>query len=278
MPATLHTHSDAFLKRPCLVALTRDGLEHKYVMNRLCERFDIAAILVDTREYKTTLRGALRPGVRSLLSRAALKVYWRAIGDRQSRVRSLKHMLGTRRTTEWIAQSQRIITIDGINSDRAIETVRGLTPDALLIYGTSIVKAPMLALARNLALNMHTGLSPHYRGTHCAFWPIVNGEPHMLGATVHECTADVDGGQIFETATACPQPGDGIHECFARAVVAGADAYVRVIERYLAGTLTGSKQDLSIGREYRGHMRTLGAELRARRALRKGLENTSRPQ
>lgn len=252
-----------------LVALTRDGPEHRYVINRLCERFDIAAVIVDRRELRGGLRRGLNHGLRSFLSRAALKLYLKAIRDRAARERALQRILGSDMTSGWVAAHQRIVSVDGANSPESLEAARALEPDAILIYGTSIIRAPMLALARDMAFNMHTGLSPHYRGTHCAFWPIVNGEPHMLGATVHECTADIDGGQIFETANACPQPGDGLHECFARAVIAGTDAYIRVIDRYLAGTLKGEMQDLAIGREYRGHMRTLGAELHARRALRK---------
>jgi len=252
-----------------LVALTREGPEHRYVINRLCERFDIIAIIVDTRENRGGLRRSLRHGLRSVVSRTALKLYLMAIRDRAARERALREVLGSDATSRWLAPPERIITVDGANSPHAIDTVRSLAPDALLIYGTSIIRAPMLSLAKDFAFNIHTGLSPHYRGTHCAFWPIVNNEPHMLGATVHECTADVDGGQIFETAPACPQSGDGIHECFARAVIAGTGAYIRVIERYLSGTLQGSKQDLSLGKEYRGHMRTLGAELRARKHLKK---------
>jgi hypothetical protein len=252
-----------------LVAITRDDLEHRYVLNRLCERFPIAGIVVDTREKSGGLGRALRHGVGSFLSRAALKVYWRLMGDRRARERALQSVLGADRVDAWHVGAVPMIRVDGINSAQGIEAVRSLSPDVLLVYGTSIIRAPVLESAQGIALNMHTGISPHYRGTHCAFWPIANGEWNMLGATVHECTAEIDGGRIFETAVARPQPGDSIHDCFARAVIAGTDAYCRVVEQYLAGTLEGEKQDLSLGREYRGHMRGLAAELRARRALRR---------
>jgi methionyl-tRNA formyltransferase len=63
------------------------------------------------------------------------------------------------------------------------------------------------------------------------------------------------------------EPGDDLHTIFGRAVMVGADAYVRVAQRYLAGTLTGVPQDLSVGREYRGSDLTIGPELVARRRL-----------
>jgi methionyl-tRNA formyltransferase len=125
-------------------------------------------------------------------------------------------------------------------------------------------------------VNLHTGVSPRYRGTDCAFWPVANREPEWIGATVHECTAAIDGGQIFGVAPAGWRPDDRLHELFARAVECGAGLYVDVMRRYLRhGALKGERQDLTEGAEYRGYMRTLGPELRARVALRRGLLKTA---
>jgi methionyl-tRNA formyltransferase len=149
--------------------------------------------------------------------------------------------------------------------------LRRLRPDAILVYGTSVVAASVLSLARDLAFNMHTGISPFYRGAHCAFWPVVNRELHMLGATVHECTPTLDAGRIFGTSRADIQADDGLHEVFARCVAAGAELYVRVVDQYLNHGLNGRPQDLSLGREYLGAMRTFGPEWKARRLIRSGL-------
>ena len=79
----------------------------------------------------------------------------------------------------------------------------------------------------------------------------------------------MDGGRIFATAKAPLGPRDGVHEAFARAVARGADLYVEQVRRLLEGTLEGTPQDLAQGTEYRGHMRTLLPELRARRTVRR---------
>jgi methionyl-tRNA formyltransferase len=130
----------------------------------------------------------------------------------------------------------------------------------------------MLALPGGPSLNLHTGISPRYRGTDCAFWPVANREPQWLGATVHECTSAVDGGQIYGVVAAHWELGDGLHELFARAVAAGAELYADIVTSYVRGeSPAGEAQDLESGREYRGYMRTLRPELRARWALRRGL-------
>jgi methionyl-tRNA formyltransferase len=252
---------------PRIVLLTGGGIEHRYVASRLCAALPVHAVVVDEHVRSRSLRRAFRGGVRHGLGRIGLIAFRRAIRDERQRDAALRRVLGD----PPIPGDVRTVVVDGINSPQAVAAVGAAEPDLLLVFGTALVGPEMLALARRLALNLHTGISPQYRGTDCAFWPVVNHEPEWLGATVHECTAAVDGGRIFAVVRARPQPGDGIHELFARAVEAGATAYVETVTTLLEHELAGEPQDLTAGREYRGYMRTLAPELRARWALRRGL-------
>jgi methionyl-tRNA formyltransferase len=258
-----------------LVLLTGDGPEHRYVANRLASELPIDAIIVDERHRTPSLRRAFRKGVRNGIGRVSLHAFRKVVRDEAAYAAALQRVLGPRHTEAFGAT--RVARVDGINGQAALDIVQSLEPDAILVYGTTIVRNPMLALARDLALNLHTGISPRYRGTDCAFWPVVNGEPEWIGATTHECTTDVDGGRIFGVARAEWHEGDGVHELFARAVAVGAELYVDTVRTYLhAGRIDGDEQDLATGSEYRGSMRTLTAELRARLALRRGLLQRSR--
>jgi methionyl-tRNA formyltransferase len=249
-----------------LVMLTGNRAEHRYIAHRLGRIAPVEAIVVDVATRPPSLRRAFRRGTRLGLSRLVHFAFLKATRDRRARHRALHDRLGEEFTTTFPVGPE-IIEVDGINSPEAIEAVRSLRPDALLVFGTAIVQNEMLALAADRAFNMHTGISPRYRGTDCEFWPLANGEPQWLGATVHECTAAVDGGRIFEVGAAQCHAGDGVHDAFARAVERGGDLYARAVRRYLAGELTGEPQDLSQGVEYRGYMRTLRPELRARWTL-----------
>jgi methionyl-tRNA formyltransferase len=118
---------------------------------------------------------------------------------------------------------------------------------------------------------MHTGVSPYYRGCDCAFWPLYNEELHMLGATVHECVKDVDGGRIFGTTGIELRAGDDISEVFARCVDAGTRLYVEKALELLQRGLQGTPQDLTIGTEYKAVMRDARAESKVRRRIREGM-------
>jgi methionyl-tRNA formyltransferase len=253
-----------------LVLLTRDGPEHRYVAGRLAAELPLSRIVVDVTSRPPSLRRAFRASFGSGVSRVGLELFRRAVRDRAAAAGATRRVLGEELTLDFPPET-RVVRVHGVNSAEALNAVAALRPHALLVYGTSIVGDPMLGLARELAVNMHTGISPLYRGTQCAFWPVVNGEPELIGATVHECTSETDGGQIFAVGPAAWDERDGLHELFGRAVVKGADLYVETMRRYLDGSLEGYPQELSVGREYRGFERTLGPELRARWALRRGL-------
>jgi methionyl-tRNA formyltransferase len=259
-----------------LVLLTGDGPEHRYVAGRLTAELPLSRIVVDMASRPPALRRAFRAGVGSGMSRVGLELFRRAVRDRAAAAGAARRVLGEELTLEF-PPGARVTRVDGVNSAEALNAVAALRPHLLLVYGTSIVGDRMLGLARERALNMHTGISPLYRGTQCAFWPVVNGEPELIGATVHECTSETDGGQVFAAGPAAWDERDRLHELFGRAVVKGADLYVDVVRRYLDGSLEGAPQDLSVGREYRGFERTLGPELRARWALRRGLLRRDSP-
>ena len=261
---------DAAVPRPRLIVATGNGPEHRYVANRLCLALPVDMVMVDVAVRERSLRRAFRGGARAGVGRVGLELFRRVARDDAARDAALRRVLGKDLTTRFVAED-RLVRVQGMGSSDALAVVQRARPDLLLVYGTTFLRNEFLRQARDLAFNMHTGMSPYYRGTDCAFWPIAEGEPRWIGATVHECTETVDGGPIFAVEAADLDPNDGLHEVFARAVLKGANLYVDAVNAHLAGTSDDLPQDLSVGREYRGHMRTLGPELRARWRLRRGL-------
>jgi methionyl-tRNA formyltransferase len=256
-----------------LVLLTGDRPEHRYVANVLCQRVGLHAILVDRGVPRTRTQEIQRLWRRYTLGQLGSKVCMRVIqhlhNDAAERERQLRTVFGP--DGDRFERTALVHELHGINTPDSIAKVVEQNPDCLLVYGTGIVGDKTLSKSRLPALNMHTGISPYYRGTNCAFWPLHNGELEMLGATVHECVSKVDAGRVFAVGQAALQADDGLHAVFGRCVQKGADLYVDVIERLESGTLEGKPQDLSIGREYRASSRGLREELRVRRMIKQGV-------
>lgn len=133
-------------------------------------------------------------------------------------------------------------------------------PDIIVVYGTSIIKSNIFEKAGIITLNMHTGLSPYYRGDSTLFWPVYHNDAEHLGVTVHELVASVDGGAIAATAPVMYETGDTEAQLFAKGVKAGTELYLDAVQAALDGTLNCQPQNLSLGREFRWIHRTVAAE------------------
>lgn len=136
------------------------------------------------------------------------------------------------------------------NTELVADWVRALEPDVLLLYGCGIVRAPLLDLYPGRAVNIHLGLSPYYRGHATNFWPLVNGEPECVGATVHVATLGVDAGGILRQARPAMNSDDGSHDIGCKALVAGARALLDSLPAYAGGELQPVPQPPG-GRVYR---------------------------
>lgn len=254
-----------------IVLLTGHQPEHCHVARSLARTGVLGAIVIDhgvPRSRTQRLRvGRRRFGVLGLSQRLSWRALTQLTGENAREWSALTAIVGTAVMPEGIATYD----VNGANTASTVELLHGLAPDVLCVYGTSIVKQPTLSTANELALNMHTGISPQFRGTDCAFWPLYEGQPQWLGATVHECTSAVDGGAIYGTSRALLERDDGIGAVFGRCVVAGADLYARILRQVLNGGAIACPQDLTVGHEYRAAMRTWRAELRVKRMLAGGL-------
>jgi methionyl-tRNA formyltransferase len=157
------------------------------------------------------------------------------------------------------------------NGPECVDLLTELRPDVIAVFGTLVLKPPVIKAARTAILNMHTGLSPRYRGTDTTFWPLHNGEPEWVGVTVHVLDAGIDSGPILRTARPELAADDDDASLFAKCVQVGTPLYVDAVRDALAGHVGGEVQHLEDGRNYLGVERTVGAELRVRRKLRDGL-------
>ena len=78
-----------------------------------------------------------------------------------------------------------VITPDDPNDPALVAELAALEPDFLFsFYYRQMLKAPLLALPRQGAYNMHGSLLPKYRGRVPVNWAIIHGQ-RETGATLH---------------------------------------------------------------------------------------------
>ena len=73
-----------------------------------------------------------------------------------------------------------------------------LKSDIYVVFGSSYIKGELVDfLVKQKAINIHAGISPYYRGTDCNFWALYDGNPHLVGSTIHLLSKGLDSGPIL---------------------------------------------------------------------------------
>ncbi|MCK9200967.1 MAG: formyltransferase [Gallionella sp.] len=145
-----------------------------------------------------------------------------------------------------------VITPDNPNAPEVVDQIAALQPDFFFsFYYREMLKAPLLAIPKQGALNMHGSLLPKYRGRVPVNWAIIRGETET-GATLHYMTEKQDNGDIVAQQAVPILPNDTAHEVFQKVTVAAEMALNGVLPALLAGTAKAEKQDLSKGAYFGG--------------------------
>jgi len=141
-----------------------------------------------------------------------------------------------------LGRQDLLVEVPHINHPDVVALAERLQPDVIAVFGTSLIRGPLLAKGRLGIFNLHGGLSPRYRGADCTFWALYNGEPDQVGCTLHMIDAGIDTGNLI--AHICPEVGERDNELalFWRAVRDSAEVYAELIDRLARGERLGQRQ------------------------------------
>jgi methionyl-tRNA formyltransferase len=238
---------------------------HLYVANRLCNAAIPLAVAQQTGREWTA------PNVSRALRSANL---WSKVSRRlRDRMRDrsdeeAKFFFGNKAPA--LIRPDLVVEVPYVNHSKVSALVDRLKPDIIAVFGTGLIRGPLLAGGRLGIINLHGGLSPHYRGSDCTFWALYNGEPDQVGCTLYFIDPGIDTGNLI--AHICPEVSEGDDEStlFWRGVRDSAEIYAECLERLERGEKLGQKQN-ERGRLYLFKHRTLRHERALQRKLRNGL-------
>lgn len=259
-----------------VVLLTGQAPQHQFVSTVLHEVLGhkLKAVIMESPRRESSRsrikRAARRYSPDQILSRIHWRVWRHASGaEKRDRVILWKTLFPGGPPKEL--PGDLLVVVPDHNGPECQGLLRELRPYVLAVYGTDLIRAPVIELAGGPALNLHTGISPQYRGAGSVFWALHNEEPEWIGSTVHILATKVDAGSILTTVRPKIAADDGVASLFAKCVKVGARAYAEQILAVIAGTARATPQDLSIGHQYRFVDRTVKAERRVGKLLKDGL-------
>ncbi|WP_165781440.1 formyl transferase [Streptosporangium minutum] len=165
------------------------------LINHLAARFDVAAVVFEESQQKKLLRHRLRKfGPLPVGAQLAFICYDRLVIKPRSRVRIDELLAG------WDVRPPdgrlKVLEVDSVNGQEVAALLRDARPSAVMVSGTGIIATRILDLAPAF-VNIHVGITPRYRGVHGGFWAIYEGNPELVGTTIHLIDAGVDTGGIL---------------------------------------------------------------------------------
>lgn len=138
-----------------------------------------------------------------------------------------------------------VFTTPAINNEATLARLREAQPDLLVVFGTKLLKPPLIGIAPMGAVNAHSSLLPAYRGLRSEFWQCYNNDPSAVGLTIHVVDPEVDTGNILQAIpTRTPWPTDP-YALRALNVISALEHYPEVVQQHLDGLTRPMPQQAS---------------------------------
>lgn len=225
------------IKKIKLVILTSGAKRHKFFANFLAEKFDVVGVVSETK--------------RPLASTADIEEHPAVAAHKKEIAIGEEKYFGKHAVFNLPEDRVLHLEFGHINDPEVFQWIKSRAPDYLALFGTDIIRPPILSEFENRIVNMHLGLSPYYRGSATSFWPLVYGEPECIGATIHLAIQKIDAGMMLGQIRPVMVLGDGPQDIGCKTIIAGTELMSRLILEYAEGKLNLKAQDLSIGRVFR---------------------------
>lgn len=133
--------------------------------------------------------------------------------------------------------------VKDVNSDEFVELLKGLEVDILVSNNCpKLIKKKTLGMAREMAINLHLGDLPRYRGVFPLWRAWVNCETHF-GVTVHKMDHRFDNGAILCKRHIPIGWEDGLFDLYPKAFAPGAELLCDAILKITTGTVKFSEND-----------------------------------
>ncbi|MBI4487353.1 MAG: hypothetical protein HY655_15220, partial [Acidobacteria bacterium] len=140
------------------IVLTSSLRRHAYVANALASRLEVACVWRERKSFEPIKYAASDEDA--------------AVIERHFAARDASEEAYFAGHAEVTAPS-REVPPGGCNDPDEIARMRQLDPQVVLVFGTGLLKPPLIDSFPGRILNIHLGLSPYYRGAGTNFWPLV---------------------------------------------------------------------------------------------------------
>ena len=96
----------------------------------------------------------------------------------------------------------KIISVENINQFRF--KINPPADSIIIVNGTRILAPSLIKYIKIPMINIHTGITPLFRGVHGGFWAMASGNLELFGTTIHKIDKGIDTGKVILQKTTNP--------------------------------------------------------------------------
>ncbi len=213
-----------------LVLLTSTSFRHKYIANQLAKCFNLALVITEEKSSKIESLDNLNNEESIFLNnhfKNRLLNEQKYFGDNLDFNKDINVVK---------------VPHKSINSIETFKRIKKVNPDRIILFGTSIIKEPILSFFKGNIINLHLGLSPYYKGSATNLFPIKYNELDCIGATIHIATPKVDQGPILHQLRPDINGDEKIHDLGNKVILKSGIILPLVIRKNIDGEINGKTQ------------------------------------
>ena len=139
--------------------------------------------------------------------------------------------------------------VKNINSNYTINLVNRIKPDLIFVFGTSFINQKFISKFDCIAINLHSGISPYYRGE-SIIPPLALKDFDNLGVTIHILNEKSDSGDIFYIKKIKIDNLDNFYSIHLKTIKEGVILFKKVYYDFLENKQISKKQNLKDGKLY----------------------------
>lgn len=181
-----------------IIMIVGDWYYPKMVYHSLIADFNIQHVIVDKGEgsAKFLKRRIKKLGITRVIGQLLFRIFAVSYINKFSKKR-FKKILEDHNIVELEYDPDKTINIDSINSAEGQKLLKKLNPDIVVIITTRILSKKALEATNAKFINIHSGITPMYRGLHGGYWALINKDHENCGVTVHLVDEGIDTGNVL---------------------------------------------------------------------------------
>lgn len=213
-----------------IVLLTSDSLRHKFIAGEISKQLDLKLTVIEAKSAAIQDTSELNKEDAEFIS---------AHFEARNKSETL-FFGGYKKFPGEIPQLR--IPHGHINNAQVNNALDKITPDLIVLFGTSIIKDPLLGNYSGKIINLHLGLSPYYKGSATNLFPYYYNEPECVGATIHLASSKVDQGSILDQLRPDIEVNDNLHSIGNKCILKAGKILPEILRSYLNGKILPKTQ------------------------------------